>query len=481
MERAKSENVKNVFMVVSSNVLTIVVLLLIGFLLPKELSIPDYAYYRGYVLYIAYAGFFHLGLVNGIYLEYGNLDASQLPKKEFRAYGRFMLFLQAAAVAVLSLLLFAASFFMETEKTVMFAFVIVNIPLVNIKWFYSSINQFTKRFAADSRVTYFQNLLSLVMVGSVILFHWYDFQWILAFTTAQNFICMVIVMWQNREIVAGEAARWRETPIAPMAKSGFFLMLSEFVGILILSIDSVFVDNLFSQTEFAMYTFAVSVISVIFMLITTVSNLVYPYLVRARREKYAEYYTRMSDVLAVLCLFSLLAFYVAEFIIRHWLENYVPSIRIVSILFGTVLFRTIITLVCGNYFKVLKMIPEYTKNNIFAIGISFAANVAACLIAHDYRLIAVASLFSFAVWYLVTDRVFIKKLGIPLRDCAPRYCCIALCYAAFYLTAGMRPVPAFFLYAAAASASFLLCYGKQLAQGLREMRVSGAGNGPRGR
>ncbi len=470
MGKERAENLKNIVLVVSSNVLTIVVSLLLGFFLPKEMSIPDYANYRGYILYIAYAGFFHIGLVNGIYLKYGNMSLAQLPKREFCAYSRFMFWLQAAAAAVLALALGAASFFLETEKTVMFAFVIINIPLVNIKWFYSSINQFTKRFAPDSYVTYLQNVLNLLMAVCVLWFGWRDFEWVLVFTTVNNAVCMAIVMWQNREVFIGKCAKLRDTPVAPMVRSGFFLMLSEFVGIMILSIDSVFVDNLFSQTEFAMYTFAVSVIAVIFMLITAVSNLVYPYLVRAREEKYAEYYTLMSDALVILSLFSMLAFYAAEFIILHWLDKFVPSIPVVAILFGTVLFRTVITLVCGNYFKVLKMIPEYTKNNIFAVAISFAANVFAYLAFHDYRAIAVASLASFLVWYLVTDRIFIRRMRIPFRSCVPRYLCILLCYAAFYLTVGLDPVPAFFLYLAAVCVSCLLCYGRQAGRALSHMR-----------
>ena len=44
MEKTKKENLINVIMVVSSNIFAILVALFSGFILPKELSIPDYAY-----------------------------------------------------------------------------------------------------------------------------------------------------------------------------------------------------------------------------------------------------------------------------------------------------------------------------------------------------------------------------------------------------------------------------------------------------
>lgn len=458
----KTQNVKNVVMVVSSNVLTIVIALFTGFILPKELSIPDYAYYRVYLLYISYAGFFHFGFVNGIYLKYGNMDLDQIPKKVFRTYSRVMFIMQMVVVAVLTVVLFGGSFFMEMDKTIAYAFVIINIPLTNIKWFYSSINQFTKRFVIDSYVTYLQNILNLVMVLVVVAFQWYDFKYLLVITTISNFVCMVITMCQNRELLWGRQENLADTGILPLIKSGFFLMLSEFVGIIILGIDSMFVDNLFSQNDFAMYSFAVSVISVIYTLISVISNLIYPYLVRVGEEKYAEYYTLMSDILAVVSIFSLLAFYVAEFIILKWLDKFTPSVAIISILFGTIIFRTIIMLVCGNYFKVLKLIKEYTRNNIFAIVMSFVLNVAAYVIFRDYRYIAVASLVSFIIWYLVTDGIFIRYMKIPFAGCMRRYVCILLSLGVFYGTIKVAPVLGFFIYLVAICIICLLCFFKQM-------------------
>ncbi len=465
------QNLKNVLMVVSSNVLTILVSLFTGFILPKELSIEDYAYYRVYLLYIAYAGFFHFGFVNGIYLKYGNLDVNQIPKKIFRTYSYFMVLMQALAVVGLAAALFVGGFFMEAEKVVAFAFVVINIPLINIKWFYSSINQFTKRFVIDSYVTFLQNILNLAMVLFVILFRWYDYRILLVILTICNFLCMVIAMGQNKQILWGRREPLGEVGIPALIKSGFFLMLSEFIGLIILGIDSMFVDNLFSQTDFAMYSFAVSVIAVIYTLITVVSNLIYPYLVRVSEEKYAEYYALMSDTLTVVSVFSMLSFYVAEFAILKWLGKFTPSITVIAILFGTIVFRALITLVCGNYFKVLKMIKAYTENNVFAIAISFILNVAAYLLFHDYTYIAVASLLSFIIWYVVTDRIFIRQLEITASGYVVRYVCILASLVLFYVLKDVEPVRAFLLYFAGSIIICALCFHRQMRQVISLVRA----------
>lgn len=456
---------KNAFMVISSNLLTLLVSLFMGFVIPKYLSVDDYAYYHIYQLYIAYAGFFHLGLVNGIYLKYGHLDVDELPVNDFRKYSRAMVILQLGMAALLLVILFLL-FPEDMNIGVAYAFTIVNIPLMNIKWFYSSINQFTKRFVIDSAVTYMQNVLQCVMVAAVIIFSLYNYLVLLIAVTLINLICMIAVMIQNKQFVNVFAITKEETKpdrsVGSLIKGGFFFMISEFVAIIILGIDSIFVQNLFTLTDFAMYSFAVSIISVMYTLISTVSNLIYPYLVRVDDDKYAKYYTLMSDVLTFVALMSMLAFYVAKFLVIHWLDKYEASLFIASILFGTVIFRTLIMLVCGNYFKVLKMTKEYTKNNFFSIVLAFVLDFLAYIIFKDCTYIAYASLLAFIIWYVVTDFVFIKRLQIEKKTCFNRYLCIAICLTLFYSLFRVSDIIAFVIYMIVAAVVCIVCFRKHI-------------------
>ena len=456
---------KNAFMVISSNLLTLLVSLFMGFVIPKYLSVDDYAYYHIYQLYIAYAGFFHLGLVNGIYLKYGHLDVDELPVNDFRKYSRAMVILQLGMAALLLVILFLL-FPEDRNIGVAYAFTIVNIPLMNIKWFYSSINQFTKRFVIDSAVTYMQNVLQCVMVAAVIIFSLYNYLVLLIAVTLINLICMIAVMIQNKQFVNVFAITKEETKpdrsVGSLIKGGFFFMISEFVAIIILGIDSIFVQNLFTLTDFAMYSFAVSIISVMYTLISTVSNLIYPYLVRVDDDKYAKYYTLMSDVLTFVALMSMLAFYVAKFLVINWLDKYEASLFIASILFGTVIFRTLIMLVCGNYFKVLKMTKEYTKNNFFSIVLAFVLDFLAYIIFKDCTYIAYASLLAFIIWYVVTDFVFIKRLQIEKKTCFNRYLCIAICLTLFYSLFRVSDIIAFVIYMIVAAVVCIVCFRKHI-------------------
>lgn len=165
MNNKVSSATKNIIMVCLSNGLTILVGLFMGFILPKNISVDSYANYQIYNLYIAYAGFFHFGLVNGIYIKYGKYDYEDIPYSKFKAFFKSLIVIHIiSALALLAFVIFASGG-NDIDQRIAYLFVIVNIPLINIKWFFSSINQFTKRFVIDSYLTITQNVLNVVAVG----------------------------------------------------------------------------------------------------------------------------------------------------------------------------------------------------------------------------------------------------------------------------------------------------------------------------
>ena len=190
MNNKVSSATKNIIMVCLSNGLTILVGLFMGFILPKNISVDSYANYQIYNLYIAYAGFFHFGLVNGIYIKYGKYDYEDIPYSKFKAFFKSLIVIHIiSALALLAFVIFASGG-NDIDQRIAYLFVIVNIPLINIKWFFSSINQFTKRFVIDSYLTITQNVLNVVAVGCIIAFHLYTYLSILIFTTIMNSVCM---------------------------------------------------------------------------------------------------------------------------------------------------------------------------------------------------------------------------------------------------------------------------------------------------
>ena len=73
---------KGLAQVLFANIIFLLVGIVSNFLLPKYLSIESYSYIKTYALYISYAGFFHLGYNDGMYLKYGGKKIENISKKD---------------------------------------------------------------------------------------------------------------------------------------------------------------------------------------------------------------------------------------------------------------------------------------------------------------------------------------------------------------------------------------------------------------
>ena len=83
--------VANFSYVVLSNLLTVIVSSLVVLILPKIMGVEEYGYWQLYIFYLSYAGFVHLGWVDGIYLRYGGLEYDDLDKEKF--FSQFLMLL----------------------------------------------------------------------------------------------------------------------------------------------------------------------------------------------------------------------------------------------------------------------------------------------------------------------------------------------------------------------------------------------------
>ena len=68
----KTSLLKNIIAVAFSNCTNIIAGVVVGFIIPKILSMDDYGYYKTFTLYTTYIGLFNLGLADGIVLKYGD-------------------------------------------------------------------------------------------------------------------------------------------------------------------------------------------------------------------------------------------------------------------------------------------------------------------------------------------------------------------------------------------------------------------------
>ena len=447
---------KNTGIVVFTSGFNLFVATVLGLVLSLYLNYDNYAYYKLYCLYITFVGFAHFGFINGIYLEFGKYDYSDLPYNKFHDYLKMLVYLQIIVVLCAIPLICVGTNLIGKKLVLIFVF--LNLPIINVNCFFSLINQFTKRFIYDSVAGICKGILDLLLMIFLIMQVFDTYIQILIFILFENIFSLVINIIYNKEIVFARRCEKRKLlkVCIRYIGNGFFIMISEFIGLIILGIDGLFVEHIFDLKEFAIYSFATTVITVFYSLMGTISNLIYPYLVRVENVHYSKYYNLLSEIILIVSGITLNVVYIICDIIEVVLPDYAESNRIIIVLALTLPFKAMIVLICNNYFKALKLSKDFFFSNLFALICSVGFNFISVNLYNDSVSLAVASVIAIILWYIVLEMYFFKKLENSIRLVYKKYLYMMVLLAGYFITVLYNRIASIFYFLSAIVIAFIL-------------------------
>lgn len=410
MFKISDKRITDFFHTISANLISLIAGIITAFIIPKFLNIEQYGYLKIFTFYITYVGILHFGFNDGIYVRFGNIDYDKLPQKKFRFLFRFLFVFQLLITMVFTVLVLL--FINDFNRKLVYIFIIINMIILNLNTFFDFINQFTKRFKLYSIIMIFSKILYIVFCIIIIIFKGKNFVYFAAFQTVVNLIILLIYFTTSRELIFGKSEKLIENKkfIVNLFSIGIFVMIGNLMSKIIVGLDRIFIDKLFTIKDFAMYSFAISILNLFYMLITAVTTVVYPYLARTKDIKLRFLYRRMKIFVFILIGFSLCGYFVLVPIINGFLGNYSSSLKLLLILFPTVLYNCQIIIVSSNYYKIMKYQKEYTFNNFFAFTCSLIVIIISIYIHKNLYSITISTLISFIIWMLYCDMFFSKKL-----------------------------------------------------------------------
>lgn len=396
----------------SANFLNFLMGFVTGFIIPKFLGIDDYAYLKVFTFYVTYVGVAHLGFLDGIYIKYGAYDYDDLPRKKFRGYVRFLIVFQV--IEALALVLLAFLLIRNENRLNIVLFTIFNMIILNITNLWMFIHQITKRFKLFSINTILTKLLYVIGCVLLILNGVHGYNGYVILQTIINIIILFIYIYYNKELVFGKAESTKETfkEAKELIGIGFFVMIGNFMSVIILGIDRIFVDRLFTIKDFAIYSFAYTLISLFYILLNSLTMVIYPYLRRAKEDTYKSIYETIRISITMLMSVTLCGYFVIKFIVSSFLPQYTESFAILIFLVPTVIYSAQINILIANYYKIMQKTKEYTINNIMALFLSIITNIIAYFIYKDIASIAIATLVSFILWLIYSDLYFKKIIKV---------------------------------------------------------------------
>lgn len=157
----KKVAIRELLMVLSSNMLILLSSIFTGLIVPKLLGVSGYGYFKIFTLYTSYTALLHFGFIDGILLEHGADDYKVLNREAFRANSQFFILFQVIIAIMIGIIV---TFIGNDSYTFIFYALAFYMVCNNVTTYYQFISQATMRFKELSFRKVLQAIMSILIV-----------------------------------------------------------------------------------------------------------------------------------------------------------------------------------------------------------------------------------------------------------------------------------------------------------------------------
>lgn len=361
----------NLFFAISAQFISTLFSLLMYLVVPKFIGNINYAYWQLFLFYSNYAGFFHLGLADGIYLKLGGKDYRELDFKSLGNQLRMMIFTQLIIGIIFILAIFEFNIDLN-RKFVIFA-TIIYIIIYCIENYLGFVIQAVNKTKKYSFAVIMEKITSLILVIIVIFCKIDDYRpyvYIYLFSKTLNITYLII---NTKEIVF---AKWQKINLTfkecfSNIKIGSILMFSSIASALILGSGRIIIDNIWGIETFGKISFSISMVNMILLFIRQVSMVMFPALRQVDNNSLTQIYNLLKNTLDILLPCIFIIYLPMTKILIIWLPEYTESIEFLSIILPICIFDARMQVLCNTYFKVLRKEKALLKVNLISMIFSW--------------------------------------------------------------------------------------------------------------
>lgn len=407
---------KSLAYVLFSNAILLVISLSTNLLIPKFVSIDTYTMIKTYTLYVSYAGFFHFGYNDGMYLKYGGKNLETIDKKDFAnnvVNYVFLIFIMFSIVLVVS-------FILKDFLIFAFAFGMVSYNLLGyLKYLYQATGNF-KLYGFSLNIE--KILIFIFILCSIFILHSDNYMLYVSIQAIVGWL-IAILLFLNLEkklhFIKLGSIYFKE--IITNIKSGFILMIGNFSNSIFTGLDRWFVKYLLTGYDFAMYSFAASLEAIVNVFISPITIIMYNYFCINRSVKEIKLIKKMA---LIYSLFVIAIAYPAKFILEFYLTKYISASSIIFFLFGAQLFYVLIKGIHINLYKAQKRQKTYLIQMITMIIIGFLLNIVFYMLFKNNESFALATFITSIIWLIICEvndkkyRFSIKEVFVMLIACS---------------------------------------------------------------
>ena len=332
---------------------------------------------------------FHFGFIDGLYIKYGGKKYDNIDLSVLKWEHNFLIVFEL----IISIVVFILSIFFKSITLLLFS---ISILPIMVQAFHKYINQATGRFNVYSKIMYLYTFSYLILnVILTLLLKNTNYVYYCIVIYLSNIISVLYFEMNFLKQIRGVKEKRDYSNILNCIKVGIFVLLGNLVVVGLFGIDKWFIKLFYSTEDFAYYSFAVSLLNLINVLVNAISITFYNYLFENNN---VEKIFKLKRIITIIGCGASTVFFVFSFIVSNYIKKYIASLEIISITFAVFPYMIMINALFVNLYKVNKDEKHYFRVVFAMLLVSIFYNIIAMLVFHNIIYIAYATLLTLITW-----------------------------------------------------------------------------------
>ncbi|MFC2012623.1 lipopolysaccharide biosynthesis protein, partial [Chloroflexota bacterium] len=412
----------DVLVYVTGNALVIVFSFITILIIPKYLTLVGYGYWQLFVLYASYVGISHLGFNDGALLRWAGRGLNQVGSEIRTALG-FLFLEQLAVIVPLIVLLY---FILQPPLQWIGLMLLPYTFVINLVTFFTFTTQAVRKFKLLTVVNVGRSCAFLLFVLLLLGLGHLDYKYVIFASIGAYFLAILTFALWLRQYLWSKSFFFHGSPdvklpptnnISKMKRHlaflwaygkeniniGIFVLLGNFVVILVITMDRLIVSSFFPIEQFAVYAFALMVTGIIYTFVGAIAQVFFPNLSAMTRVLRARAYQLGKPAIIITWASILILYFPLARLIEFILPKYIDSLPIMGILMCTVGFGSLIQILHTSYYMVYRRQRQYFIWGLTSLALSVILNIIAIKVWGTLESVAIATLISFSIWYTLNE------------------------------------------------------------------------------
>lgn len=408
----KNSVASNLVYSIAANLISLLVSTILLLLLPNLLGETEYGYWQLYLFYTSYVGFFHFGIVDGIYLRIGGEEFKNLDKKLYASQFWILTLFEIVIAGIIA----SVSVVMIQNVDKMHAIILTCICMVVYiaNNYIAYVLQATNRIQEYAMIVMTEKIAFAVLVGVCWILHCGSFEIIAVGDIGGKVLAWVISLKYCRELIFNRMNDLKITlsELVTNLSVGCKLVLANVASMLITGIVRLAIEDHWSIEVFGKISLAMSISNMLMVFINAVSVVVFPMLKRMDDDKLGETYEKIRNFLMIILLGALVFYYPLKVILTYILPAYAESMKYMALMFPVCVFDCKIALLINTYLKALRKEKEILFINVFSVLLTVLTTFITVYIMGSLEFAVLSIVLVLAIKGDIAEVYISKSLGI---------------------------------------------------------------------